>query len=118
MRLAMRAFALAFLIGSGAQVQASEAHSLYTEISDKGCTLIPASGEPGDEEDGLRCKGPAGYQLLALSGDLRATVTVVAPDGKEHALDFWDVITRGFSSLGPVRSGACADRAARRSRTR
>ena len=78
-----------------------EPRSVYTEISQPPCALLPASGEPGDEEDGLRCKGPAGWDLLALSGDLRASVTLVAPDGKEHPLDYWRVITGSFSTLGP-----------------
>jgi hypothetical protein len=76
------------------------ADSIYTDISESSCEPIPAANEPIDE-DGLRCKGPAGYQLLALSGDLRASVTLVAPDGKELPLQFWEVITGHFSYLGP-----------------
>ena len=79
---------------------AGEMQSVYTELSESACTVIPA--EPvAEDEGGLRCKGPAGYELLTLSGDLRASVTVVAPDGQEHPLEFWEVITGGFSSLGP-----------------
>jgi hypothetical protein len=92
--LAFTAFAI------GATPHASEPRSSYTEISPKDCELIPASDEPGDE-DGLRCPGPAGYGLLALSGDLRATVTIVAPDGSEHPLEFWQTISGHFSTLGP-----------------
>jgi hypothetical protein len=96
------ATALVFLAlgATGAPAAASEWRSVYTEISEADCQPIPASGEENDE-GGLRCSGPAGYQLLALSGDLRATVTLVSPDGKEHALEFWDAITGAFSSLGP-----------------
>ena len=100
MKMAGMATAL-LLAGFGAQAATGEAQSVYTEISDKACAVIPATGEPGDEEDGLRCPGPAGYQLLALSGDLRATVTVIAPEGTEQTLKYWDVITHSFSSLGP-----------------
>jgi hypothetical protein len=81
-------------------VAAGEWRSAYTEISEADCKPIPPSGEENDE-GGLRCSGPAGYQLLALSGDLRSTVTLVSPDGKEHALEFWEAITSAFSSLGP-----------------
>jgi len=95
------AFAAALALAGSAQAPAGEARSVYTEISERDCTVLPASGEPGDEEDGLRCPGPAGYSLLALSGDLRATVTVVVPGGAEHALEFWNVITGSFSLLGP-----------------
>ena len=95
------ALALASAPGTETNAVAGEARSVYTEISDRDCALVPASGEPGDEEDGLRCKGPAGWELLALSGDLRASVTLVAPGGKEYPLDFWSVITPSFSTLGP-----------------
>jgi hypothetical protein len=81
-------------------VQAGEPRSAYTEISQGKCRLIAASGEPEDE-GGLSCHGPAGYSLLALSNDLRATVNVVTPDGKENPLEFYNVITGHFSSLGP-----------------
>jgi hypothetical protein len=74
--------------------------SIYTDISDASCTVIKSSGEP-NEEDGLKCRGPGGFHLLALSGDMRATVTIVGPDGKEYPLEFWDSVTGGFSTLGP-----------------
>jgi hypothetical protein len=100
----MKATALATaLLALAAAAFASEEkgpRSIYTDISDAGCTVIPASGEP-NEEAGLKCRGPAGFNLLALSGDMRATVTIVGPDGKEYPLEFWDTVTGGFSSLGP-----------------
>ena len=74
--------------------------SIYTDISDASCTVIKSSGEP-NEEDGLKCRGPSGFSLLALSGDMRSTVTIVGPDGKEYPLEFWDTVTGGFSTLGP-----------------
>ena len=74
--------------------------SIYTDISDASCTVIESSGEP-NEEDGLKCRGPSGFNLLALSGDMRSTVTIVGPDGKEYPLEFWDTVTGGFSTLGP-----------------
>ena len=87
-------------LAAGTPLGASEPRSSYTEISATDCKLIPATDEPGDE-DGLRCPGPAGYELLALSGDLRATVTIVSPDGSEHPLEFWQTISGHFSTLGP-----------------
>ncbi len=92
---------LALALGGSTAARAGESSSVYTDISEKHCKVLPASGEPGDEEDGLRCKGPGGYELLVLYGDLRATVTVVAPDGKQHPLDYWSVVTHAFSTLGP-----------------
>jgi hypothetical protein len=34
-------------------------------------------------------------------GDLRQNVTVVTPKGAKHSLELWDVISGGFSSVGP-----------------
>ena len=56
-----------------------------------------------DEEAGgstQRCPGTAGYTLLALDGDARASITVVDPAGGEHPLEFWTTITGAFTSLG------------------
>ena len=101
MNILTLALALALPPGGGAHPGAGAPRSVYAEISEPSCALLPASGEPGDEEDGLRCEGPAGWKLLALSGDLRASITLVAPDGREHALDYWRVVTHAFSTLGP-----------------
>ena len=94
------ATALLVLAAAASAEENKGPRSIYTDISDASCTVIPASGEP-NEEDGLKCRGPAGFNLLAQSGDLRATVTIVGPDGKEYPLGFPDTVTGGFSSLGP-----------------
>jgi len=47
-----------------------------------------------------RCPGVAGYRLLIDDDDSRQSITVVTPGGKEFPLDFWNVITRSFSSVG------------------
>jgi hypothetical protein len=44
--------------------------------------------------------GVAGFRLLVADDDARMSVSVVTPDKKEHALDYWNIITRSFSSLG------------------
>jgi len=74
--------------------------SIYTELSAPPCTIIPVSGKPGDEwdGDGIRCKGPSGYELLAYYVDDRAAVSVISPGGARHDLD---LLTDSFSSLGP-----------------
>jgi len=95
-----RATHVILLLLAATAAAADAPRSVYTDISQRKCRLIAASGEPGDE-DGLSCHGPAGYALLALSNDLRATVNVVAPDGNETPLEFYNVITGHFSSLGP-----------------
>jgi hypothetical protein len=32
---------------------------------------------------------------------LRQNITVITPEGKKYSLDLWDVISGGFSSVGP-----------------
>ncbi|HEX8423312.1 MAG TPA: hypothetical protein VF634_07870, partial [Pyrinomonadaceae bacterium] len=44
--------------------------------------------------------GVGGYKLLVSEDDARMSVTVVDPRGKEHPLEYWNVISSGFSSLG------------------
>ena len=55
----------------------------------------------GDDGYEGRCRGTAGYSLLLSEGDLRQNITVVTPRGTKHSLDLWDVISGGFSSVGP-----------------
>jgi hypothetical protein len=38
---------------------------------------------------------------VVSEGDLRQNVTVVTPRGAKHSLELWDVVSGGFSSLGP-----------------
>lgn len=72
--------------------------SMYTGTSGKGCRTIKTYPETGDSV--WRCPGVAGYQLEVAEGDLRMNITVVAPSGKKSDLNYWGVITSGFSSLG------------------
>jgi hypothetical protein len=36
-----------------------------------------------------------------MEGDVRMSIDVITPDGTAHELNYWSVITSGFSSLGP-----------------
>lgn len=83
------------------QTVSAATSSVSTDLAEPGCTVVPASGEPGDSEDGLRCDGPNGYRLLTYVGDDRASASVVDPSGARHDLELWHVITRNFSTLGP-----------------
>ena len=74
--------------------------SVYTPIGDKQCRTIK-SAEAGDEGYEARCPGTAGYTLLLSEGDLRQNITVITPQGKQHSLDLWSVVSGGFSSVGP-----------------
>jgi hypothetical protein len=72
--------------------------SVYTNLSPAKCKTIKVTRDPGSSVQ--KCAGVAGYRLLVLDDDARQSVTVVTPDGKEHGLDYWHVVTGHFSSLG------------------
>ncbi len=75
--------------------------SVYTPLEEKQCrTLKSGTSEVGDDYEG-RCRGVAGYALLVTEGDLRQNITVVTPRGAKHSLDLPNVISGGFSSVGP-----------------
>src|SRR5215213_3503105 len=81
-------------------VTAQTNRSIYTPIGDKQCRMIKST-EAGDDGFEARCRGIAGYSLLLSEGDLRQNITVITPQGKEHSLDLWSVVSSGFSSVGP-----------------
>lgn len=74
------------------------AESVYTDIAGARCKTVEAHEEGASSVQ--KCAGVAGYTLLVEDADSRQSVTVVTPDGKKHPLDYWQVITTGFSSLG------------------
>ena len=76
----------------------AKVESVYTDISGKDCVTVELDEEIGSSH--LRCPGVAGFQLDLYDSDNRMSLDVVTPDGKSHPLDFWQVITWGFSSLG------------------
>ena len=46
------------------------------------------------------CGGVGGYKLQRESGDGRESITVISPNGKQHQLEFWNVISSAFSNVG------------------
>jgi hypothetical protein len=80
--------------GAGPQIE-----SVYTELSDAGCEPPRIDDETGSSAQ--RCAGVGGYELVRLNDDSRTSVNLVSPAGEEHALNYWNVVTRAFSSLGP-----------------
>ena len=87
---------LAVVVTAAAQTN----QSAYTPLGDKQCRKIK-SAEAGDDGYEGRCPGVAGYTLLLSEGDLRQNITVITPKGAKHSLELWDVISGGFSSVGP-----------------
>jgi hypothetical protein len=71
----------------------------YTSLAPTDCKLIDSDEEVGGSTS--ICPGMGGYKLLALDGDARMSIDVIAPDGGRHPLDLWTVASGAFSSLGP-----------------
>lgn len=76
---------------------AAQTSSVYSSLERKQCTIKSTSA--GDYEG--RCPNMDGYYLTLLEGDLRQNIVVVAPQGTKHSLELWDVVSGGFSSVGP-----------------
>jgi hypothetical protein len=79
---------------------AAQNRSLYTSLVTKQCRTIKTETTGAGDYEG-RCRGVAGYSLVLLEGDLRQNVIVVTPKGAKHSLELWDVISGGFSHVGP-----------------
>ena len=93
-------FCLIATLSCVAAVAAQSNRSVYTSLGEKQCRTIK-SAEAGDDGYEARCRGTAGYSLLLSEGDLRQNITVITPQGKQHSLDLWSVVSGGFSSVGP-----------------
>ncbi len=90
-------FVLTFAITESSQAQA-KLESVYNDLSSSKCRTIEVDKETGSSTQS--CPGIAGYKLLVLDDDARQSITVVAPGGENHPLDFWQVVTPAFSSVG------------------
>jgi hypothetical protein len=85
---------------AGGSISVAQNRSVYTPLDTKNCRTVKSAN--ADEDDFLgRCRGVAGYALLISEGDLRQNLIVVTPKRTEHSLELWDVISSGFSTVGP-----------------
>ncbi|MBK9162455.1 MAG: hypothetical protein IPM21_00800 [Acidobacteria bacterium] len=73
--------------------------SRYTDLDDRKCKTLDLDEEGGGSYKG-ECAGVGGYKLHVLEGDLRQSVNVIAPGGKEHQLRLWEHFG-AFSAVGP-----------------
>lgn len=98
MRRYLTCLVVTLLTASGTDAQQSMV-SIYTDVSGKACTK-----HIDDESTGaytLGCTGIQGFRLHVLEDDERSSVTVITPDKRVLPLNYWDVATRGFSTLAP-----------------
>jgi len=93
-------FTLALMLLSAITTMAQTNSSVYTPLAAKQCKTIKGPDPQTNDYEG-RCRGIAGYTLIVTEGDLRQNVTVLTPKGAKHSLELWDVISGGFSSVGP-----------------
>jgi hypothetical protein len=71
--------------------------SVYTNLSGSQCRQVSITEPSGSVS---RCPGFGKYKLLVLEDDLRVSVNVINPTGKTFKLNYWQVITPNFSTLG------------------
>ena len=72
--------------------------SIYTDLAENKCKNMDSSVE---EEWSIQdCGGIEGYRLVVSEGDLRQTIDIIYPGGKEQKLDLWRVVSSGFSAVG------------------
>lgn len=76
-----------------------EIRSVYTPLDEQQCRVTETDEESGSSTS--RCPGVAGHVLNLHDGDARASIDVVTPDGRAHELNYWTVVTSGFSTVGP-----------------
>ncbi len=93
-------FVTTIVLVAAATSLAQANRSLYTSLAEKQCRTIKTETTGAGDYEG-RCRGIAGYSLVLLEGDLRQNVVVVTPEGAKHSLDLWDVVSGGFSYVGP-----------------
>lgn len=91
---------MAALLSLSGSLSLAQNRSLYTSLEAKQCRTIKTETTGAGDYEG-RCRGVYGYSLLLLEGDLRQNVIVVTPKGARHSLDLWDVVSGGFSYVGP-----------------
>lgn len=70
--------------------------SVYSSLSN--CKLVKNDRE--SDSSTQACRGVAGYNLRLEYADVRESITVISPDGKQHQLEFWNVISNAFSHVG------------------
>ena len=85
---------LAALLALTLTASAAPMTSVYSSLS--GCKLV----KTGRDWSVQACRGVGGYNLQLEYDDSRESITVFGPDRKAHQLNFWHVVSSGFSSVG------------------
>ncbi len=91
---------MAALLSLSGSLSLGQNRSVYTSLAPKQCRTIKTETTGAGDYEG-RCRGVNGYSLTLLEGDLRQNIIVNTPKGAKHSLDLWDVVSGGFSYVGP-----------------
>lgn len=75
--------------------------SAYTPLEGRACHARALHADDPVDGGGRRCPGVGGYALRIETGDDRDFVTLIPPRGRPVDLRLSEVVTVGFSSVGP-----------------
>lgn len=90
---------VAALMAAPGQSHGATTTTQYTPTKGKTCVTVSTQRETGDTVK--RCPGIAGYSLLIIDSDDRASISIVTDKKTTLPLDFWEIVTPTFSTLGP-----------------
>jgi hypothetical protein len=107
LRLLILASSISVLLNGNAHPQ-TKIESAYTDLSGKACKTSKVDKETGAAT--RRCAGISGFTLLVHDDDERASIDIVTPTKLVLPLNYWDVVTLGFSSVGGKAEWRVADR--------
>lgn len=69
----------------------------YSELSGAQCNQTIIEEVTGSTAD--KCPAPNGYYLNVLYDDNRMSIDVITPDDRNFPLNYWDIISDGFSNI-------------------
>lgn len=95
-RLAYITFIL-LLSAAGSAAAYDKITSKYSALVGKSCTSHFDDAITGAST--TECRGIQGFRLLVSEDDERASISIVTPDRRVFPLNYWGVVTGGFSSL-------------------
>lgn len=88
---------MTLLFSSTAATASDQVKSIYTKITKADCIQRIDDRETGAYT--LNCAGIGGFRLLALRDDERSSINIITPSKRQFKLDYWDLISPGFTSL-------------------
>ena len=91
----LAAFVTLFAAASGTQAYPA---TVTTDLYGKACKILAFDRDTGAAT--RQCAGVAGYKLLVHDEDGRASIDVLPPATRALPLNFWDVVSSGYSTMG------------------